>query len=396
MRKSFAFVLAFLCITALSTFAQKADPTGLWLVTKVKTASDINEPYHIIDFNPNGKIFALGVIEVGTWKFDKANNTLTLDSKLDKNFAGIQKIKQLDDNNLVLTKNGVTSYMVRFDTTKIGAANRTSQLPGVWSVQNSKYGQVYIRFSLPHSLTMVSVDENSVETSNGDWVYNPDENSVIFILFSDEAKGKYRITELTDKKLVVENSINKFIAQKNISAGNLDTLSFNYDDFPEDKDDTELLPWKDIYAMAETLSDVKYLKFRLGHYLSNINTIYYTELLSKIKTDVDKPSINFQNLSVNDKDTSQYSEKHKGGMMESNNYFFPFEELYPFRVVGKEKINVPAGTFDCTVVEGLDMDDKYKMWMIDNMPGVYAKIIKGKDNFGKTIYTVQELVEIIK
>jgi len=396
MKKLFAIVFVLFCFTSLTSFAQNVDPSGLWLVTKAKTATESIEPYHIIDFNPNGKIMALGIIEVGTWKYDKSSNTIIMNSKMDKDFEGVQKIDKLDEHSLVLSKNGTTTYMVRFDTNKIASANKLSNLQGVWNVENPEYGKVFIKFELPHNMTMVIVDENSVETTNGDWVYSPDEKSVIFILFSNEAKGKYKIKLQNDNNAILENSMKKFVLIKNNSKEKLDTLSFKYEDFPEDKDDTELLPWKSLDEMADVLSHVKFLKFRLGHYLNSINTFYYTELLSEVKTDLDNPSVNFKNFTVNGQDTSQYSEKHKDDMMESYNYFFPFEELSPFRVVGKEKLTVPAGTFNCTVVEGLDMDDKYKMWMIENMPGIYAKIIIGKDNFGKTIYTVQELVKIGK
>ncbi len=66
---------------------------------------------------------------------------------------------------------------------------------------------------------------------------------------------------------------------------------------------------------------------------------------------------------------------------------FPKNGLSPFfrlrraeiNIKGSEKITVPAGTFQCTVVElkssfwGVE-----KVWMIDNMPGFYAKVIKKK------------------
>ena len=66
---------------------------------------------------------------------------------------------------------------------------------------------------------------------------------------------------------------------------------------------------------------------------------------------------------------------------------FPKNGLSPFfrfrnpqiKIIGSEKVTVPAGTFQCTVVElkssfwGVE-----KVWLIDKMPGMYAKVIKKK------------------
>ena len=68
----------------------------------------------------------------------------------------------------------------------------------------------------------------------------------------------------------------------------------------------------------------------------------------------------------------------------------------PFlRVAGKNiTVDVPAGTFTCTVIEGFDGDDKVKYWMINDKPGVYAKIVTIGDMFGELRYVVTELTEI--
>jgi len=117
--------------------------------------------------------------------------------------------------------------------------------------------------------------------------------------------------------------------------------------------------------------------------------------LSKIETDADKQSVRFTNLSFSQGDTSQFSENYKGGMMEQYNNFFPKDEPWPYRISGIETVTVPAGTFKCTVVEGFDSETKVKYWMINDLPGVYAKIIEEKtDPFGELEYKLFELEEI--
>ena len=105
----------------------------------------------------------------------------------------------------------------------------------------------------------------------------------------------------------------------------------------------------------------------------------------------------FSNSKIVGTDTSQYSQKVKGNLQNSYNLFFPMDEYYRFRIAGHEKVKVPAGEFQCTVVEAADGEDKYKLWMIDDLPGVYAKIVNVSDSpFGKSEYSVQELEEIKK
>jgi len=80
-----------------------------------------------------------------------------------------------------------------------------------------------------------------------------------------------------------------------------------------------------------------------------------------------------------------------------NNFYnrlFPEKEL-DFRVVGKEDVKVAAGNFKCTVVEAVGMNDnKFRMWMIDDKPGVYAKIIEQNSDSSFGYYHVFELLSI--
>lgn len=77
------------------------------------------------------------------------------------------------------------------------------------------------------------------------------------------------------------------------------------------------------------------------------------------------------------------------------NNFFPEKELDTYRITGTEKITVPAGSFTCTVVEGFLDEEKYKYWMINEKPGIYAKVItEGLDWRNKLSYTIRELEEI--
>ncbi len=62
----------------------------------------------------------------------------------------------------------------------------------------------------------------------------------------------------------------------------------------------------------------------------------------------------------------------------------------------EQMLKVPASTFKCTVIEGIDGEARIKYWMINDLPGVYAKTIcESVDPFGDTEYVVKELTKIV-
>ncbi len=70
--------------------------------------------------------------------------------------------------------------------------------------------------------------------------------------------------------------------------------------------------------------------------------------------------------------------KERGRFSYDDEYLFsPFlRKVDKFKVIGKEQIKTPAGTFTCTKVEAIASWGKPMIiWMIDDMPGVYAKFV---------------------
>ena len=75
--------------------------------------------------------------------------------------------------------------------------------------------------------------------------------------------------------------------------------------------------------------------------------------------------------------------------------FFPKDGTSPYfsymrpkiKIINKEDITVPAGTFECTVVELKNMfGEVQKVWMINNLPGIYAKVTEEN-----RIYSLKEV-----
>lgn len=388
-------LLAFtLVLMASGVFAQKQKIIGSWMMTKAETNNGVKEPYFITDFNADGTMVVMGM-PVGTWKYDKQKKAIVASSKVDKDFNGESKIEKLTKKEMVVLKDGNKFYYSKVNMDDVAANNSKSNLVGLWSAQDEEYGNVFLRFTAPDTLVIVTTGDGSVETNRATWIYYPKDNTLVVMGFSHLLRGKVNIKALTDNKLVLDKK-GKLISASKVdeNATKIEKLDFVYDDFPEEYGNDDQLPWRDFELMVDYLNGVKKIVYRHGSLLANVNAFEYSTYYSEIKVDEEKPSVNFTNFSMENGTASQYSEKQKGGLSGMYNYFFPLEELSPFRIAGKETVTVPAGTFKCTVVEGLDGDTKVKLWMIDDKPGVYAKKIRQGDNFGTMSYEVDELESI--
>jgi hypothetical protein len=181
-------------------------------------------------------------------------------------------------------------------------------------------------------------------------------------------------------------------------------LKFTMDDFiTEDGDDKYMedgakLPWT-IDQIYEGLKNVKEMVYHVDHFVPG-----------KGKTDSWDNSFKVKYHSDNELGVREYSYFQKDyidmddGIFPLNDetkgqmVFFPQAEPEYFRFVGEEQVKTPLGNFKCVVFEGVgDFDLKLKYWMIIDQPGVFAKIIKSKeDGFSMDYTNVYTLKEIKK
>lgn len=392
--KKVLFFAMFSMLT-ISLWAQSSEIAGSWLMVRAETNDGVREPYSITDFKPDGKMVIMGM-PVGIWQFNKASNELILQSKVAKNFNGTGKIEKLNNKDLVVLINGVKMFYIKVDPNEISKNNSQLKVDGVWRGKDNDGKSVFLKFAAPDSLKVLTVGGGSVDKAQCSWIYNPKDKEMIIMGFSRLLRGKNTVS-LEDNKLTLKNSNIELVAIKDESSKNIERLTFKEDDFPEEDENEPELPWGDIDNMADVLNGVKELKFTKGSLLNDINALNYKTLITKVKVDMEKPGVMFTNVYIENGDTMQHSQNYKGGLNEMYNKFFPLDELYPFRIVGHAPVKVKAGTFTCTVIEGIDGEDKVKLWMIDEMPGVYAKIIReSTDPFGDVSYSVKELTEIVR
>ncbi|MBN2789273.1 MAG: hypothetical protein JXR69_03715 [Candidatus Delongbacteria bacterium] len=390
-------ILLTVMILAVMINAQEAKIVGSWLMTKAEVGGDVQEPYYITEYQVDGKMIIMGM-DAGTWKFNKEDNSIITESELDKDFNGESKIIKNTDAELIMTKDEAKLFYIKIDQDKIKLNNLKSGLFGLWKFNDNDGYTNLLKFTEPDEFVMISYNENETSTTNGTWIFDPKENSLTMLGFNSYLKGKNNIMKITASELTIDCKGTVLNAVKdNSDAGELERLTFVYEDFEEEQISEISLPWVDLQEMINYLKSVKYLKYSRGVLIEKINAFKKSTILSKVIVDEENYRVNFTNFSLTKNDTTEISDKIKDESNESDNIFFPEEKLtdYDYKIIGVEDVEVPAGKFTCTVTEGFNGEDKVKYWMINDKPGVYAKTIVEKSSpFGDLEYILTELEEI--
>ncbi len=385
-------VLFLILISAIPLFCFANDISGSWFVIKTEKNGQVKEPYFKFKFEQSGKMFFMD-IPFGTWK--KEQDTILMTSKMSKDFNGTAKIVKSTDNELIIQNNGAKIYFEKYDAENTAENNKKSGISGNWKVKGDNSKTTILKLELPDKFTYIITDGEITDTYNGNWIYLINEKSLVFISMTPALRGKYKLEKTKNGiSLIRKNEKLSLIKEgEKETLTKLERLNFKFEDFPEDIDENEKLPWKDFYEMQDFLSKHKKIKYKFGSLIPETESLTYDKFISEIS--VFKDRVVFTNFIVKNNKKEQISQKVKGRITNAYNYFFPLDEPMPHRIVGIKKLTVLAGTFDCTVVEGIDGEAKVKLWLINAMPGIYAKIIKEeKDPFGDISYTIKELTEI--
>lgn len=386
-------------LVAFSIFAnaQTEKISGSWLMTKVEMGGETTEIYGNTNFSEDGSIVISGVL-AATWEYKENGNLISMESEMDKDYNGDWEIFTLNKEELILKKDNVTLYYSRIDNEKIKEANVASGLIGVWRFTDVEGGTNLLKLESPNIFVLKTISGMSTSTAHGEWMYYPTEESVVFTGFAYEIRGKNEIVKMNAEELVfTHDEVTIKATKENTGINNIERLIYIYEDFPEEVYSDEIIPmnWIDLYSMVSFLSGVEYLKYSTGLLIEGFDTYSYNTIIMEIDTDVEENNVMFTNLSISQGDTMQYRQDYKGGMSEMYNNFFPQDEPSVYRLVGNETITVAAGTFECAVIEGVELDKKVKFWLINDKPGVYARIINEAEGpFGDLEYKLMELEEI--
>lgn len=381
---------------AVITQIGAAGITGNWLLEKAERQGITYWIYEPTDFTSDGTIVAERM-KSGTWHPGKVAGTIVMKSEDKRLYNGEVKIVRLNESELVIGFPDYTLYYVKIDPAKIKKENSESAFPGVWRVDSADGSLTLLKFELPDILHYMkksgSGGMTESTTTEGSWIYDADKTSLTVSIKQGALTAKLRVVQLSPEKMELENMKSKAVLKverDTVVSGTIERLSFNREDFPENSSEENKLPWGGVEDLIDYLQNVRQLTYSMNSLVPIYEVFEHRILTRKVSTDESKQTVRFLNSPG-----YRHSENVKGNLSELYNRFFPESEPMAYRVTGEERVTVSAGTFLCTVVEGIFDDYREKYWMINDKPGVYAKLIKdGKTFSGDPLYVVTELSKI--
>ena len=380
--------------------AQTNPIIGDWLLEKTETEGKEQNINQVVNFDKDGTLY-MQDIPFGTWKYKEENQMLFLNMNTIK---GDHQIIKNKNNELVIKLNNDITYFVKIDKETIKTVNEKSGLIGVWEMDNKTdiNTKIFLTFKTPDNFTLFEKRDGMESTSKGMWIINTKENTLNLIGRIENISGLNILIKVTKEEIIFKNKEKTYQFKKVVqNANKVERLSFLEKNFYEDNgefkyyDDIQKLPWQDSYQMIAELSKVKQLVYNYSILIESTKSFETKILITNIEANPNEETLKIDNI-FHGFDRYNLPEETQLPSEEYTNYSSP---LYPlkgdtFRVIGEEKINVPAGSFTCTVVEVLiDTDNLQKVWLINKKPGIIAKIINDKAG-GFGYYNTYELKEI--
>ncbi|MDM8159015.1 hypothetical protein QUH73_04190 [Labilibaculum sp. K2S] len=404
MKKATIILIVLLSLIKV-TNAQDSKISGSWLVTKIVVGDQVDEPLFVIDYSANGSIITQG-IDVGSWSHNQKEEKLIMTSDMDKDFVGDCKIINLNEKELNFEKGDQKWFLSRLNMDEIAKINSESGLIGSWKFADDANDDStrVLTFEAPDSFTFIEKEPGMESRTGGMWIYNQEEKSLLLIGRIEQVRGKNRILTISKKELVLENAgVEIIIRKSDDSSQKIERLNFTGDDFFDENGDYKYdseegkLPWTDPFEMLMSLVNTSQLEYNFSTLVEGTKVFETKKLTADVKTDKDEQSVSIDFIFYGyDRYNLPDDTQLPPNILDFNYY----NRLYPlkensFRVAGQEKLTTPSGTFDCTVIESVGTsEEKYKLWMINDKPGIYAKIIEDKDGmFGH--YYIYELKNII-
>ncbi|MCD6355470.1 MAG: hypothetical protein J7L95_07970 [Prolixibacteraceae bacterium] len=403
MKKVFLSAILFLSVVGIVN-AQKSKFIGSWFITKVEVKGKIENPYQVTQFSEDGKMTIMGM-KVGTWSYNNSTNSIVMRSEFDKDFNGICKIDKLDGNTLILTKDGVKMYYSKIDDAKIEAANKKSGLLGMWAIKDKPYEGIttLIQFLEPDKFKIIEKETGSESKLSGTWIFDKNKSSLIMtgLRGEDMLKGENRIIAIDENSFEFENNGVPFRATKKATNNlKIERLTFSEDDFYDENGDykystdEEKLPWLDWEQKKNSLENVSQLVYSFAKLINDTKYFDTKILTANVSVTDTEEGFSIDNIFKGFDRSNLPEDAELPTNTEFDHPLYPLTEN-TFRIVATEQITTKAGTFNCTVLEvAADFDLREKLWMINDKPGIYAKIVidDPDPSFGK--YEVYELQEI--
>jgi hypothetical protein len=391
---------------SLNINAQDNQIIGSWLINKVNMENQDQEIYFPIDFSENGEM-AINDVPFGMWKYDQKNQKLNISSANFQELDGENSILKLNNEELTLEKNGTKVFFIKIDRENIYDENKNSGLIGIWEIkdEDNPGSTKHIMFESPDKATLIIKEEGVDERQRSLWIYNEKDETLIILSRLEILRGLSKLIKLDNENIELENNgIVYSLVNQEQSDNRIERLTFSEDEFYDEdgnwkyEEDDQKLPWQDFYDMMTSLENIHQLVYNYGKLIEDTEVFENKTLTANVRVDNDQETFSIDYI-FNGYDSFDLPEDTQlpTSIYSPSSYpsvLYPLGDAMPFRVIGKEEITTPAGTFNCTVIEALgDFEAKMKMWMINDKPCIYARIINDRPgSFGH--YFMYELQEI--
>lgn len=398
MKYAITFALALMFSMAMAQ-NNKISVAGDWLFIKMETMKGTSNIYAPVSFCPNGDFLAMD-IKMGTWKYH--GRTVQIVSRQFKVANGDNKVLKLNSDGMVLENAGTKMFFKRLDREKVVAQNKASGLVGTWKLasDNPSVLQLLV-FTAPDSLYFIEKEPGVTSRASGSWIYNKKDHSLIVVMMGHKTdfRGMNKIT-LGKDSFTLENKGKIIKGTREKTTGKIEHLNFKESDFYDAdgnfkyENDEKKLPWNDNYALLDYLKTIHQLDYKYSVYIPDANMFKSKMFKAGVVSEDNGEKVCVDYIfNGYDKDHLPDDTALPPNCYDEDSYnkLFPLKDA-DFHVTGQQQITTPAGTFQCTVIEALgDFDTMEKMWMINNKPGVYAKIIMEKKDPSFGFYKVYEL-----
>ncbi len=376
-------IITILLIT-FSVKSQESKLIGNWFVTQVKTPEKTQEVYMFVEFTKENKLIIRN-LEFANWKIE--GDSLIMKSKIKKSFNGARKIIKLNNKEMILKKENETIYYKRYNPKEISEDSNYKKIIGVWNINESNKAN-YLNFKKNGDFVMLSLQDEGTIITKGVWFFITSDKFIIIDADIDILRGKSTMFSIHNSDLILKQNGKKYKATKIFDSKKIKPLNFSEENLSQNSNTNSKLPWVD-KSLVLQYHKLNKLIYEQNEYFKEIDRFISKEIIWDCVTDLETNEINIL-ITENKK---QLESRNKDKLTNLYNPFFPETDLYLFKIVSTdEQVTVPAGTYSCTVIEGIDGEIKYKYYMINNMPGVYAKVITQSEGmFGNVNYRITEL-----
>ena len=342
---------------------------GGWLLYKIDGNGKTASPYYTVTFTSGGKML-INDRELASWKTD--GKTITFTSAIN-DLSGKAKLIRAGKNELIYQKDNQTFYYKKYDAGAVKNDETYRKLTGVWKIS----GEAITLNKLDDSgnFTQLVISNGGSITSRARYLYIPGEKTLVVQGDVEVLRGVSKILNINAEYMELEQDGIQYQLEKVPLVNQVERLGFTYEDIEENPSEPTELPWNN-ENLFENLSQTKKIYYRRATYYPEVSAFVYNDILSEPVTDKANDKIKLVNYLIKDEEPVKESESLKARLYNSYNLFFPQKELEIFRIVSRdEAVEAGGTTYTCTVVEGMDGDTKIKYWMINDKPGIYARVI---------------------